>query len=336
MTIILGIESSCDETAIAIIHVDDNNFVKILSNVISSQQKEHEDYGGVVPELAARSHLNNIKYVFREALHQSKIEISEIDAISASYGPGLIGGLLVGNLFAKTLSSTLSKPFIAVNHVESHILTPLINNSTINYPFLAVLVSGGHTQIILVHSFEKYEFLGKTLDDSLGETFDKTALLLGMPYPGGPLIEKAALSGNQKEFKFPTPMCKNNDPNFSFSGLKTHVKLVIENQKTLTPKIISDISASFQYTILKILIYKIQNSLTQNRFKVKDIIVSGGVSANNYLKNGLINDFKNYRLHFPSIGLSTDNGVMIAWNGFLKYKSGFLNTLDSKIVSRIW
>ncbi len=221
MKTILGIESTCDETAAAIISEDANGEVKILGHFISSQQDDHADYGGVVPELAARSHLNNISYVMNQVFDEAQIRKSEVDGIAASFAPGLIGGLLIGNIFAKTMSSVLKKPFLAINHLEAHLLMPLMNNNDIKYPFLAILVSGGNTQIILVRDFENYKVLGKTIDDSVGETFDKVALTLGMRYPGGPMIEKMAIYGNERKFKLPMPLCNHeyrNDTNFSFSG----------------------------------------------------------------------------------------------------------------------
>lgn len=341
MIIVLGIESSCDETAVGIIHEDDEDYVEILSNTIYSQQKEHEEYGGVVPELAARRHLKNIKPAIEQALEESSLKIHQVDVIASTYGPGLIGGLLIGNLFAKTIASTLKKPFIAINHLEAHVLMPLMNNQNISYPFLAVLVSGGHTQIILAEDFGEYKILGETIDDSIGEAFDKVALDLGMSYPGGPQIEKSALKGNPQAFKFPMPLCTGeytNDTNFSLSGLKTHVKLLVRTYRSnnnLNSKVIADICATFQYTILQILFNRIQNAIKKSNLEIEDIVVSGGVSANQYLRDGLIKTFPDLSLHFADIKLSTDNGVMIAWTGLLKYKYGLIDSLDSKIVPKI-
>jgi N6-L-threonylcarbamoyladenine synthase len=335
MTIILGIESTCDETAAALIKKHESGFVEILSHIISSQQKEHEEYGGVVPELAARSHLDNIDIVIKNLFKQSEnIKPKNIDAIAASSNPGLIGGLIVGNLFAKTMALALNKKFIAIDHLEAHILMPLMNNSEIQYPFIALLISGGNTKIILVHDFENYQLLSETIDDSLGETFDKVALMLGLKYPGGPLIEKNASKGDSKKFLMPMPLCNGTEKenlNFSFSGLKTHIKLLIEKNQPINENFIYDLCASFQKTITDILIKKLENSLKKCNIEIKDIVISGGVSANLYIKNLLIKNFHNYRLHFPSRELCTDNGVMIAWNGLLKYEKGFFETLDSKI-----
>ena len=339
MIVILGIESTCDETAAAIIEEDNNREVKILGHIIASQIDEHVDYGGVVPELAARSHLNNIQRVISEVFKEAGVDKNDLNAIAASFAPGLIGGILTGNLFAKTMCSVLKKPFLAINHLEAHILMPLMNNKEIKYPFLAVLVSGGNTQIILVNDFEQYKILGKTIDDSIGETFDKVALMLGMKYPGGPMIEKTAVTGDCKKFKFPMPLCTHeyrDDVNFSFSGLKTHIKLLIDKQSpVLEEQFISDVCASFQYTISQILINRIENSIKLLDISVEDIIMSGGVSANKYLRNGLINHFSNHKLYFPRNDLCTDNGVMIAYNGLLKYKRGFFETLDSEVVPNI-
>lgn len=334
MIIILGIESTCDETAAALIKKKDNSDIEILSQIISSQQKDHEIYGGVVPELAARSHLNNIDLVVSEVFKKSNIQPKDIDGIAASSNPGLIGGLIVGNLFAKTMAVALRKKFIAVDHLEAHILMPLMNNKNISYPFIALLISGGNTKIILVKSFQVYQVLGETIDDSLGETFDKVALMLGLNYPGGPLIEKNASTGNPDEFKMPMPLCENihkNSSNFSFSGLKTHIKLLIEKKKSLDNDTINDICASFQKTITTILIKKLENALRNLDIQINDIVISGGVSANSYIRNSLINYFQNHNLFFPNRELCTDNGVMIAWNGLLKFERGFFETIDSKI-----
>ncbi len=337
MTIILGIESTCDETAASIIKECDDGRVSILSNIISSQQNDHAEYGGVVPELAARAHLTNIRPVVDQAFKQAGILPSDVDAIAASYAPGLIGGILIGNLFAKTICSALKKPFIAINHLEAHILMPLMNNSNIRYPFLAVLMSGGNTYIALVRDFHKYEILSKTLDDSIGETFDKIALMLGMPYPGGPLIEKLAKFGDPKAITLPMPLCGTRhkfEKDFSFSGLKTSVKLLIERQeRPLSEDFRRNLCASLQETIAQILIIKINNALNNVDVNTFDIVVSGGVAANAYLRNALVERFNDHKLHFPPNSLCTDNGVMIGWNGLLKYKKGFFETLDSKITS---
>ena len=333
MTIILGIESTCDETAAALIKKN-GDFIEILSHIISSQQKEHEEYGGVVPELAARSHLNNIDIVIKKVFENCGIQPKDIDAIAASSNPGLIGGLIVGNLFAKTMCLALNKKFIAIDHLEAHILMPLMNNAKISYPFLALLISGGNTKIILIRDFENYQILSETLDDSLGETFDKVALMLGLNYPGGPLIEQNARNGDSEKYKMPMPLCtgvEKDNADFSFSGLKTHVKLLIEKNKPLNQNFICDVCASFQKTITQILIHKLQNALKKCDTQIRNIVISGGVSANLYIKNSLINHFQDMELLFPERELCTDNGVMIAWNGLLKYEKGFFETLDSKI-----
>jgi N6-L-threonylcarbamoyladenine synthase len=335
MTIILGIESTCDETAAALIKKNENGFVEIISHIVSSQQAEHEKYGGVVPELAARSHLNNIDVIIKNLFKNiNNLQPKDVNAIAASSNPGLIGGLIVGNIFAKTLALALNKKFIAIDHLEAHILMPMMNNQEIKFPFLALLISGGNTKIILAQDFENYQILGKTIDDSLGETFDKVALMLGLNYPGGPLIEKNAQNGNKAKFKMPMPLClgaDKNNLNFSFSGLKTHIKLLVEQNKPLTQNFIDDLCASFQKTISQILIKKLDNAIKKCNIQIQNIIVSGGVSANLYIKNSLINHFYNYKLHFPERSLCTDNGVMIAWNGLLKYEKNLFETLDSKI-----
>ena len=252
--IIFAVETSCDETSVCILTKNK----EILSHIIYTQG-EHQKHGGVIPELASRSHLQILQKITKDALFESKLDISEIDIFSATCGPGLIGGLLVGSTFTKSLAIGLNKPFIPINHLEGHLLSTTFNNE-IKYPFLSFLLTGGHTQIYLINSIDNYVLLGETLDDAIGEAFDKVAKLLSMPYPGGPEIEKIALEGNPFSFNLPEPLQKTKNLNFSFSGIKTAINLIVKKQKKIDKKFIADLSASFQYTLSKILNNKINRS----------------------------------------------------------------------------
>ena len=310
--LILGIETSCDDTSIAIARNDE-----ILTNIVANQ-KVHVEYGGVVPELASREHLKNILPTISLALQKSKINMNDIDAIAFTRGPGLMGSLLVGTSFAKSLSLSLNKPLIEVNHMEAHVLANCIDHSP-TFPFICLTVSGGHTQIVLVNSVSDIQLIGETLDDSAGETFDKCAKLLGLNYPGGPEIEKAAINGDKTKFNFPTP--KVDGLNFSFSGLKTSFKNFINKQ---SPDFIKDnlhdICASLQSTIIEILIDKI--IMAKNIHKVNDFVVCGGVSANSFLRKKLkeIEKINRIKTYVPKINYSTDNAAMIGINGYFKFK----------------
>lgn len=343
---ILGIETSCDETSVAI--VDDKK--NILSNIVNSQIALHKEFGGVVPELAARSHIELIDEIVKLAINEAKITFDEIDAIAATSGPGLIGGLIVGLTFAKTLASVLKKPFIAINHLEAHLLTPRLIQE-IDFPYLTLLLSGGHCQILLAKNIGDYEKIGQTIDDALGESFDKVAQMLGLAYPGGPEVEKLAKNGDENRFKFPKPLTANNFKgenifNFSFSGLKSAVRREIENlsgaefshftsHKKLSQQDKNDICASFQKTICEILINRIENVFTKYNFRnniPNKIIIAGGVAANQYLFSK-IQDFgkkKNLEIIAPPLKLCTDNGAMIAWAGIERLKLNLTNNLSEK------
>ena len=252
-TIILGIESSCDETAVAVLKDNGDEIPTILSNIVSSQFDIHKKFGGVVPELAARSHLEKIDLITNKALEESKIKLNEIDAVAATAGPGLIVCLTVGLNFGKAFALSLKKPFIAVNHLEGHALSPKLN-SKLNYPYLLLLISGGHTQYLSVEGLGKYKRLGTTIDDALGEAYDKTAKLLGIDFPGGPKIEEFAKKGDFQKFKLPKPIIKKGGCNLSFAGLKTAILRIVKNIKTEQEKF--DLAASFQKTIEEILYEK--------------------------------------------------------------------------------
>ena len=318
--IIMGIETSCDDTAVAII----NSNKEILSNVVINQNSNLSKYGGIVPEVAARDHLTNIEYAVKEALIASKLKINDINLISATGGPGLIGGVIVGTVFGKSLAMSLDIPYIAVNHLEGHALTARLTNN-IKYPYLLLLVSGGHTQIIAVLKYGKYIRLSTTLDDAAGETFDKAAKILNIGFPGGPQIEKMAEGGDPNSFKLPRPMYKSKNPNFSFSGLKTSFsQTVLRNQ--LTSTLIQDLSASLQKTISDCLVDRTKIALINfqkiiNSNSNIQLVVAGGVASNKYIRHELekLAGASNANFIAPPIHLCTDNGAMIAWAGYEKY-----------------
>jgi len=310
MPTILAIESSCDETS-ASVCVDG----KIINNIIATQSI-HEKYGGVVPELASRAHIENIVPVVEQALEQ--LPINKVDAIAFTQAPGLIGSLLIGTQFAKSLALALDKPLIAVHHMQAHVLANLIGNDKPNFPFLCLTVSGGHTQIVVAHSPTNLEIIGQTIDDAAGEAFDKTAKLLGLPYPGGPLIDKYAKLGNPLQYKFAEPQIQNLD--FSFSGLKTSVLYFLQKQNAEFIKDnLNDLCASIQYTICNILIKKMKKAITQTG--IKQICLAGGVSANSGLRNAFekLGNEMNRKVFIPSFEYCTDNAAMIAITGYYKY-----------------
>lgn len=318
---ILGIESSCDDTAASVIHNG-----KILSNVIANQ-KIHEAYGGVVPELASRAHQQNIVPVVDQALKQAGVDKAQLHAIAFTRGPGLMGSLLVGTSFAKSLAFGLKIPLIDVNHMQAHILAHYIDEVGYNkppFPFLAMTISGGHTQIVRVDHYFDMTVIGETIDDAVGEAFDKSGKLLGLGYPAGPEIDKRAKLGNPRTFKFTKP--KVDGLNFSFSGLKTAILYFIQNETTKNPDFISehlnDICASIQYTIIGILIDKLK--LASKQTGIKHIAIGGGVSANSGIRQALKDGEKKFgwTTYIPKFEFTTDNAAMIAIVGYLKYLEG--------------
>ena len=333
---ILGIESSCDETAASIVQ-EENGQIKILSNIVSSQFDIHKEFGGVVPELAARAHVEKIDLISEKAISESKIKLNEIDAVAATAGPGLIVCLTVGLNFGKTVAASLDKPFIAVNHLEGHALSPKLN-SNLQFPYLLLLISGGHTQYLLVESLGKYKRLGTTIDDALGEAFDKTAKIIGIEFPGGPKIEKYAEKGNKNRFKLPKPIINRGGCNLSFAGLKTAILRIQSDIKTEQDKF--DLAASFQKTIEEILHEKTKKAfeiyLNENTSLKKTFVVAGGVAANQGIKNALINlsNENEFECLFPDINLCSDNAAMIALVGLEKFKKKLFNELDFKVNPR--
>ncbi len=339
---ILGIETSCDETAMAIV----NDKKEILSHIVFSQIDIHKEFGGVVPEVAARNHLDIIDKIFLKTLKNANLTAKDIDVIAATTGPGLIGGLIVGTMFAKTIASTLKKPFIAVNHLEGHALTCCFTDN-VKFPFFLFLLSGGHCQILEVKGVGDYIKLGETMDDSIGETFDKVAKLLGLEYPGGPKIEEWARVGDFNRFEFVKPLINHknkqdfekNKFNFSFSGLKTAVRLKINELSNLKEQDKKDICASFQKTITEILANRLQNLINYNKDNNKNIntiVIAGGVSANQYIKKYLNEICKKngYNLITPPIKLCTDNGVMVANVGLERYKLNLFSNLSVEPMAR--
>ena len=333
---ILGIESSCDETAASIVQ-EENGQIKILSNIVSSQFDIHKEFGGVVPELAARAHLEKIDLISEKAISESKIKLDEIDAVAATAGPGLIVCLTVGLNFGKTVAASLNKPFIAVNHLEGHALSPKLN-SNLEFPYLLLLISGGHTQYLSVESLGKYKRLGTTIDDALGEAFDKTAKIIGIEFPGGPKIEKYAEKGNKNKFKLPKPIINRGGCNLSFAGLKTAILRIQSEIKTERDKF--DLAASFQKTIEEILHEKTKKAfeiyLNESTSFKKTFVVAGGVAANQGIKNALINlsNENEFECLFPDINLCSDNAAMIAWAGLEKFKKKLFNKLNFKVNPR--
>jgi N6-L-threonylcarbamoyladenine synthase len=329
--LILGIESSCDETAASIITENEQGVPIVLANVVSSQVDIHKEFGGVVPELAARSHIDKIDWIVQKAIDDSGKTIEEIDAVASTAGPGLIVCLSVGLSFGKAFASALNNPFIAIHHLEGHALSPMLN-SKLNYPYLLLLISGGHSQFLSVHGLGKYKRLGTTIDDALGEAFDKTAKLLGIEFPGGPQIEILAEKGDPNKYKLPKPIFNKGGCNLSFAGLKTAVLRIAKNIKTNQEKF--DLAASFQKTIEEIL-YKKTNIAFNEFEKQKDLhekifVVAGGVAANKNIRSMLINLCKerNYRNIFPPVELCGDNAAMIAMVGLEKYKLKQFSNLD--------
>lgn len=338
LKIVMGIETSCDETAVAIVREDG----KILSNLVLSQIKEHKAFGGVVPEIAARAHMDHIDTLIKGALHDAGVSFSDLDAVAATSGPGLIGGVMVGMMAGKAIAAAHDLPFIGVNHLEAHALTARLTDQ-IEFPYLILLVSGGHTQILVAEDVGQYKRWGTTIDDALGECFDKSAKLMGLPYPGGPNLEKMAANCQDpiqafKRFPLPTPLKGRKGCDFSFSGLKTAVRNHVEKlpQGDLDPQDIVDLARSFQITVGKVIIDRCENAINQFLFtygktaKPPILVVCGGVAANSHIRKVLqdLTNARNMDFMAPPMTLCSDNGAMIAWVGIEKLKRNMLDTLD--------
>jgi N6-L-threonylcarbamoyladenine synthase len=327
--IVLGIETSCDETSVAIVG-DDR---KIYSHLVFSQLKEHKAYGGVVPEIASRSHLDILDNMVAKALDESGLSMAQIDAIAVTGGPGLIGGVLVGVMYAKGLASAAKKKFIALNHLEGHALSARLIENTLQFPFMLLLVSGGHCQIIEASGVGQYKIIGSTIDDAVGEAFDKVAKMMGLPYPGGPQIEQLAKNGDPHSYKFPLPLINSDDCNFSFSGLKTAVKRTLD-KLVIDDKVRCNIAASFQYTVSKIICTKVAKALHNPNINSNSIVIAGGVAANQYIKAALDEALQGYKVISPPLWLCTDNAAMIAWAGVERLNFGFISDLNFEPRSR--
>ena len=319
---ILGIETSCDETSVAI--VEDGK--TILSNVILSQIDLHQKYGGVVPEIASRAHLQTFLPVLEESLSNAKCKLEDIDAIAVTYGPGLVGALLMGVTAAKSIALLQNIPIMAVNHLHGHIYAAFLENSHIKFPVVVLIVSGGHTSLVYMPEHVKYVHLGSTFDDAAGEAFDKVGKYLGLEYPAGPHVDKLAVNGNSNAISFPRPLLDKDNYDFSFSGLKTAVIRYLEKHPIDSRNnTLENITASFQQAVVDVLVGKVYNAALDKN--VKSIIVCGGVAANSALRNQMNSKLKTQNtkinLYIPSLGLCTDNAAMIATAGYYQYKAGY-------------
>ena len=327
--LVFSVETSCDETSVCII----NDKKTILSHIIYSQE-EHNKYGCVIPELASRAHLEILQKISKRSLKEAKISLRDIDVYCATCGPGLIGGLLVGSIFTKALAIGNKKPFVPINHLEAHLLSSSFNNE-VNDPHLSFLLTGGHTQIYLVKNVEKYNLLGETLDDAIGEAFDKVSKLLGMNYPGGPEIENAAKNGDYMAFDLPHPLKDSKQLNFSFSGIKTAISLIVKNKKKIDEELKSNISASFQNIVSDILIKKFNMTLEylkNQNVNIAQLSLVGGVAANKFIYNKLEKEClkNNIEIMLPPKNMLSDNAAMIGWACIKKLYNNNINDLYFK------
>jgi len=331
--LIFAIETSCDETSTSIIDLEG----KILSHIIKKQE-DHKNYGGVVPELASRAHLQILQKIIPESYKEAGVKRGSISAFCATCGPGLIGGLIIGSTIAKSMAIINNKPFYPINHLEGHALSVQINNK-VSFPYILLLITGGHTQIYIVKKINKYKLLGTTIDDSVGEAFDKVAKMLGMPYPGGLYVENNALSGKIDSIKLPRPLINSKDLNFSFSGLKTAVKIQMNKKNIISKTFINNLCASFQQAVIDILITKTQKAINyskERKFGVKNIVIAGGVAANKSINKSfyLLGKINNIKFIAPPIELCGDNAAMIGWACLQRYKLGFKGNINFKPRSR--
>ena len=324
--IFLGIETSCDETAAAVVRKSKSGKIKILSNIVSSQETVHKKFGGVVPELAARAHSEKIDLIIKKAIKDSKVQLEQINGIACTAGPGLLVCLMVGMTAGKTIANALKKPFFGTNHLEGHALTMGLVKP-IKFPYLLLLISGGHSQFLSVEGLGKYKRLGTTIDDALGEAFDKTAKILGIEFPGGPKIETYAKLGNKNAFDLPKPILHKSGCNMSYAGLKTAVLHASKKIKSKKDKY--DLAASFQKTINQILEVKCKKAIEMflerhKKIQNKNFVVAGGVASNQSIRKTIkqVSSQLNFNAHFPPVNLCTDNAAMIAWAGLLNYEAG--------------
>lgn len=326
---VLGIETSCDETGIAIYDGEKG----LLSHVLYSQIAIHADYGGVVPELASRDHIRKTLPLIKQALHEAGVSADSIDGVAYTAGPGLSGALLVGASIGRSLAMAWGKPALAVHHMEGHLLAPMLEANPPQFPFIALLVSGGHTQLVRVDGIGQYQLLGESVDDAAGEAFDKTAKLMGLEYPGGPLLAKLAVTGDAKKYKFPRPMTDRPGLDFSFSGLKTAASNVIAAEGN-SPQVQADIAASFQQAVVDTLVFKCHRALSDTG--LKRLVVAGGVSANTSLREQLqllLSKMKG-EVFYPRKEFCTDNGAMIAFAGYERLNAGQQQDLTIGVTPR--
>jgi N6-L-threonylcarbamoyladenine synthase len=327
MSLILGIESSCDETAAALVTGER----RMLAHMLAGQESAHRPYGGVVPEIAARAHVEILPRLIEDVLAEAGIGLGEVDAIAATAGPGLIGGVLVGLVTAKGLALAAGKPLIAINHLEGHALSPMLSQPDLEFPYLLLLVSGGHCQLLAVEGLGRYRRLATTIDDAAGEAFDKTAKLLGLGFPGGPAVEKAAASGDAQAVPLPRPLLGSDEPHFSFAGLKSAVLRARDSGRYAT----DDIAASFQQAVVDCLVDRTARAIDRAPGATA-LVVAGGVAANENVRDALATLASSNGLPFvaPPLWLCTDNAAMIAWAGALRFEAGLVDDLDAPARAR--
>jgi N6-L-threonylcarbamoyladenine synthase len=329
---ILGIETTCDETAAAVVRLRPDGGGEILSNEVRSQIEEHALYGGVVPEIAARAHVDVVDHLVERALSEAQVRLDELDGVAAAAGPGLIGGVMVGLVTGKALALAAGKPFMGVNHLEAHALTARLTDA-IPFPYLLLLASGGHTQLVAVKGVGDYMRIGTTIDDAIGEAFDKVAKLLGLPYPGGPHVEREAAEGNEQRFALPRPMAARQNADFSLSGLKTAVRLAAERAAPLDARDVADLCASFQAAVVDVIVDRSRMGLRIFRTEIGHptaLVIAGGVAVNQAIRRALTRfcGESGLRLVAPAPALCTDNGAMIAWAGLERLRLGLTDGLD--------
>lgn len=339
-TVVLGLETSCDETAAAVVERDGTGRGRILSNVVRSQWEQHRPFGGVVPEIAARAHVACMDTLVAEALRAAGVSFADLDAVAATAGPGLVGGLIVGLLAGKSIALAHRVPFLAINHLEAHALTVGLTDG-IHPPYLLLLVSGGHTQTLLVEAPGRYRRLGTTIDDALGEAFDKTAKLLGLGFPGGPAVERWAMRGRAGRFALPRPMVGRPEPHFSFAGLKTAVRHQALAAAPLGEADIADLCADFEAAVVDSVGDRVRVAMSLAGASLppdvgRHLVVAGGVAANQRLRRALADlaDANGYRLHVPPVALCGDNAAMVAWAGAERLALGLVDGLDAPVRPR--
>lgn len=334
MTItVLGIETSCDETAAAVVRANGNSKPEILSNIVRSQWEAHAPFAGVVPEIAARAHVDVLDTIIADAMKEAGVAYDDLDAVAATAGPGLIGGLIVGLVTGKALACAIRKPLIAINHLEGHALTARLVSGTV-FPYVLLLVSGGHTQILLVEDVGRYRRLGTTIDDALGEAFDKVAKLLGLGFPGGPAVERAAMRGDPKRFDLPRPLLKRERPDFSLAGLKTAARNAAESCEPLSEQDVADICAGFQAAVTDVVESRMRRALAlleEEHVRPTAIVAAGGVAANMAIRESLEDLAKDtgLMLVLPPQALCSDNAAMIAWAGIERFRRGDIGDPDA-------